>query len=590
MNKERALTDVPEWAKRVVWYQIFPERFFNGDQSNDPDVKTLKNGYPHDHTNPWEVHPWTSDWYKRQPYENKNNEDIWHNLQRRRYGGDLQGILNKLDYLSDLGVSALYLNPVFESPSHHKYDGATYHHVDPNFGPDPDGDRTLMEQETPDDPSTWKWTEADKLLLKLIKEVHKRDMRIIIDGVFNHVGLNFWAFQDVVENQQNSPYADWFEIHEFAEPGNMWEMDVKTWEGYNELPEWREDESGIVDGPRQYIFDITRRWMDPAGNGDTSLGVDGWRLDVAFHVKHPFWREWRKLVRKINPEAYIVGEVFGDLDFLEQYLRGDQFDAVMNYHFSFATAEFFVNEEQRATPEEFDKSLREMHNAFRPQTSYVLQNLLGSHDTDRISSKILNRDRFNYRNWREYHNNTKGDNLKYDITKPGPYEYKVLKLLVIFQMTYLGAPMVYYGDETGMWGPNDPGCRKPMIWPEFDYEDETTERDGSKREKTDTVAFNHELLDHYKKLIAIRNNHQALQTGELETWVTDNKKELYGFRRFNTAENIYILLNNSNNSQMSTVSLPEGEYMDLLSDHIYESDGKVTITLPDKWGLILLKQ
>ena len=128
---------VPQWAKKVVWYQVFPERFRNGDKNNDPTIKDIEGAYPNDVTSPWQIHPWTSDWYELQSYEKQNGKDIWFNLQRRRYGGDLQGIIDKLDYIQDLGITAIYLNPIFEAPSLHKYDGATYHHVDPNFGPDP---------------------------------------------------------------------------------------------------------------------------------------------------------------------------------------------------------------------------------------------------------------------------------------------------------------------------------------------------------------------------------------------------------------------------------------------------------------------
>ena len=209
---------VPEWAKGIVWYQIFPERFRNGDPKNDPTNDDIQGAYPHGHNPQWQIHPWTADWYAQQPYEQHTGEPIWTHLQRRRYGGDLQGILNSLDYLADLGVGAIYLNPVFTSPSLHKYDGATYHHIDPTLGPDPAGDRALIATETPDDPSTWVWTSADKLLLELITAVHQRNMHIIIDGVFNHMGLNSWAFQDVVKNRQASPYKDWFKIKSWGDP------------------------------------------------------------------------------------------------------------------------------------------------------------------------------------------------------------------------------------------------------------------------------------------------------------------------------------------------------------------------------------
>jgi hypothetical protein len=161
---------VPAWAKEVVWYQIFPERFRNGDSTNDPDINSIKGSWPHDDISPWQVHPWASDWYQLQDYEKINRKDIWFNIQRRRYGGDLQGIIDKLDYLKDLGISAIYLNPIFESPSSHKYDAATYHHIDPFFGPDPYGDKKLIAKENPGNAKTWVWTSADKLFLKLIKE------------------------------------------------------------------------------------------------------------------------------------------------------------------------------------------------------------------------------------------------------------------------------------------------------------------------------------------------------------------------------------------------------------------------------------
>ena len=190
---------VPTWAKEAIWYQIFPERFRNGDPGNDPTLSSLKGADPQEMPKAWEISPWGSDWYKLQPWELQNGEpEMWKHLLRRRYGGDLQGIIDKLDYLQNLGVTALYLNPVFESPSLHKYDGATYHHIDPHFGPDPEGDRARMATEDPLDPTTWVWTQADELALELIRQCHARGIRIIFDGVFNHMGLSSFAFQDGV--------------------------------------------------------------------------------------------------------------------------------------------------------------------------------------------------------------------------------------------------------------------------------------------------------------------------------------------------------------------------------------------------------
>ncbi|MCP5062318.1 MAG: alpha-amylase, partial [Ignavibacteriae bacterium] len=200
---------VPEWSKTAIWYQIFPERFNNGDKSNDPSPIDLAGGWPYFISEKWKVHPWTSDWYKIQPWENTEHDFYW-NAGVRRYGGDLQGVINKLDYLQDLGINAIYFNPVFESPSLHKYDASSYHHIDNNFGPNPNGDRKIWEKEDPGNPETWEWTSADSLFLNLISESHKRNIKIIIDGVFNHVGNTFWAFKDVQKNQQESKYKNWF--------------------------------------------------------------------------------------------------------------------------------------------------------------------------------------------------------------------------------------------------------------------------------------------------------------------------------------------------------------------------------------------
>jgi cyclomaltodextrinase len=282
---------VPDWAKHAIWYQVFPDRFRNGDPSNDPTIEQLRGADPQEMPKAWQVHPWGSDWYKLQEYEKQNGEpEMWKHILRRRYGGDLQGILDKLDYLQQLGINAIYLNPVFEAPSLHKYDGATYHHIDPNFGPDPVGDRKLMATENPADPKSWVWTKADELVLKLIDEVHKRGMKIIFDGVFNHMGINSFAFQDLLKNQENSIYKDWFIVKSWNDPETGKGFDYEGWWGVKSLPELRETEDGLAPGPQQYIFDATSRWMNPKNAGHAK-GIDGWRLDVAFCVGHPFWKK-----------------------------------------------------------------------------------------------------------------------------------------------------------------------------------------------------------------------------------------------------------------------------------------------------------
>ena len=535
----------PAWAREAIWYQIFPDRFRNGDPSNNPSLDDIKGAWPHDNESPWQVHPWGSDWYEMQPYEKANGKDIWFQIQRRRYGGDLQGILDKLDYLQDLGVNALYLNPVFQAPSLHKYDASTYHHVDPTFGPEPSGDKKIMAAEDPADPSTWQWTAADKMLLKLIKQCHQRGMRIILDGVFNHVGMNHWAFQDVKEKQQASPYKDWFVIKSWEDPGAGTKFDYEGWFGVRELPEWLEDEDGIVAGPRKYIFDITRRWMDPDGDGDPQDGIDGWRLDVAFCVRHEFWKAWRKQVKAINPEAYLTAEVIDSNEKLKSYLEGDEFDAVMNYNFAFTCSEFFIHTNNVISVTEFAEKLKALREAFDSCVTAVQQNLFGSHDTHRVASHMVNAEIGNYRDWGEFFEQSKATNPKYNARKPNAQELKRLKLMVLFQMTYIGAPMIYYGDEVGMWGGNDPCCRKPMVWDDLTYSPEAINPTGVPRGAPDTVEQERALFDHYRTLVKLRRSSPALLRGDFNVVKIDDAASVFGFRRSLGNEEAVVVFMNS---------------------------------------------
>lgn len=564
---------VPEWAKRAVWYQIFPERFANGSPDNDPTLASLRNSSPHDLSEPWQVHPWTSDWYAQQPYEQAHGRDIWFNLQRRRYGGDLQGIIDRLDYLQDLGISALYLNPIFDAASSHKYDGASYHHIDPHFGPDPQADRRLIAAEQPDDYDAWTWTSADLLALELIAETHRRGMRIIFDGVFNHMGLNSWAFQDVVQHGQASRFADWFKVSDWSQPSRFAPFTYRGWFGVQELPELRQDDNGLVAGPKEYVLACTRRWMDPYGNGAVQHGIDGWRLDVAYCIKHGFWKEFRRHVKSINPEAYLVAEIVVE-DANELYLQGDEFDAVMNYLWTFACAEFFVETGHAIPPSQFDRRLRELREAYPDCVAYAMQNLLTSHDTARIASHIVNRDRLHYRDWRGYGGLTRPrQNPAFDTRPPNAAERAVQKLMILFQMTYLGAPMVYYGDEAGMWGANDPDCRKPMVWPELAYDAAATRPDGSSRGQAYPVAFDHDLHGWHRRLIAIRNNSPALQVGDFTTLLTDDQTGVYAFQRSYQDQQIVVALNNSPQPQRVTLKLA-GAWLNLLEDgKSLESEG-----------------
>lgn len=581
---------VPEWAKTVVWYQIFPDRFRNGDPSNDPKVENLIGADPMEPPKQWQIHPWGSDWYKLQDYELANGEpELWKHILRRRYGGDLQGIIDNLDYLQDLGITAIYLNPVFEAPSLHKYDGATYHHIDPNFGPDPDGDRVLMASENPSNPDTWVWTKADELALELIDQAHNKGMRIIFDGVFNHMGINSFAFKDLKEKQEASKYIDWFTVKSFENKEKATEFDYEGWWGVKSLPELKEDENGIVEGPKNYIFAATDRWMNPKGKG-AEFGIDGWRLDVAFCVHHNFWKSWRKHVRSINPEAYLVAEIVDVPEKVVPYMQGDEFDAEMNYNFAFTCAEFFMNpNSMRINATEFDKKLKELRDLYPKGVAYVNQNLFGSHDANRISSCIVNRGIGNFRDWGTYFGLSKAaENADYSPRKPKAEDIHLQKLMVIMQMTYVGAPMIYYGDEVGMWGGNDPDCRKPMVWDDIDYKTERTLPDQSTHEG-DEVAQNLELQAFYKKMVGIRNTNVALQKGDYETILVDNEQDLFCFKRSFEGETLWVLFNNSKTSQAVALDELPIEVQDLISGNTYSrnADNQMSIDIKAKWGVVL---
>lgn len=562
----QARMDVPDWAAEAVWYQIFPERFRNGDRGNDPTRRDLAGAWPGQVPEDWRISPWTADWYKLQPWERPaKGRGFYYHVQNRRYGGDLQGVIDRLDYLADLGVNALYFNPLFEAPSLHKYDATMYRHIDNNFGPDPLGDRRIWASEDPADPATWRWTAADTLFLRLVAEAHRRGMHVILDGVFNHVGQTFWAFRDVVRKQQRSRYRDWFTVLAWDDPGTPEdEFDYVGWANVRELPELREDANGLVAGPRQHIRAIVRRWMDPNGDGDPSDGIDGWRLDVAEMVKPAFWKEFRRWVRQINPQAYLTGEVWWQ-DWPHNkmfdpgpWLRGDTFDAVMNYRWSDVVMRFFIDRRNKITASEFDRRLARLREGLPEKVDLALMNLVDSHDTDRLASQIVNPD-LPYD-----HQRSPKDNPDYDVRKPAAAEVEVQKLIVAFQMTYVGAPMIYYGDEAGMWGADDPDSRKPMVWPDFDYEPEVHHPSGRARAR-DEVAFNQSLFEWYKELIAIRRAHPALMLGRYRTLLADDGSDLFAFERRRGADRVVVVLNND--SRMHPVRLREiaGRWKDLLS-------------------------
>ncbi len=536
------ILEPPAWAADAIWYQVFVERFRNGDPSNDPTAHDIE-GFTDQPAPPgWSPTPWAWDWYRQEPWAAATGKDFYGTIQYRRYGGDLRGLLDRLDYLQDLGVTALYLNPVNDAPSLHKYDARTYHHIDRNFGPDPRGDEARMAAEDPADPSTWGWTSADSLFLALVREVHRRGMRIIMDYSWNHTGITFWAWQDVVAKQRESRFADWYAIEQFDDPAtpDTSEFRYRGWAGVPWLPEWKKIgrpagqthgaiEGTLVPGVRELVFNVTRRWLDPNGDGNPTDGVDGFRLDVAEMVPLGFWREYRQLVRSINPDAYLVGEIWWEQWPDRMYdpapwVRGDVFDAVMNYRWFAPTRSFFTSAPPALTPTGYAASLDSLARGISPAHQRVMMNLTASHDTPRFSTSIYNPGRYKYRV-------TPREDSTYRIDRPDERTRRLQELILVQQFTWTGAPHVWNGDEVGMWGADDPDERKPMVWEDVRHEDETADPFGRARRR-DPVAPDTALFRVYRELIALRKAHLRLFVEGATEWIaTDDATGVLAYRR-----------------------------------------------------------
>ncbi|MEB3751423.1 alpha-glycosidase [Geobacillus icigianus] len=452
------LFHAPEWVKDTVWYQIFPDRFANGNPAINPEG----------------VRPWGS-------------EDP---TPTSFFGGDLQGIIDHLDYLVDLGISGIYLTPIFRAPSNHKYDTADYLEIDPHFG--------------------------DKETLKtLVQRCHEKGIRVMLDAVFNHCGYEFAPFQDVLKNGESSPYKDWFHIRDFplqSEPRPNYD----TFAFVPQMPKLNTAHPDV----RRYLLDVATYWI-------RECDIDGWRLDVANEIDHEFWREFRRAVKAQKPDVYILGEIWHDA---MPWLRGDQFDAVMNYPVADAALRFFAKEEINAR--EFAERLMRVLHSYPATVNEAAFNLLGSHDTPRI------------------------------LTVCGE-DVRKAKLLFLFQLTFTGSPCIYYGDEIGMTGGNDPGCRKCMIW------------DDDKQHRG--------LYEHVKQLIALRRQYRALRRGHIAVLHADEQTNQLVYEKTDGDETVVIIINRSN--QAADIPLPfnakKKRLVNLLTGERWaaEADG-LSVSLP----------
>ncbi len=597
---------VPDWARHAVWYNIFPERFRNGNPANDPTTNEHGPAWFAENTlGPFTVSKWTDDWDALQPWEQKYaaldkkccGADMKH---ARHYGGDLQGVLEKLPYLADLGITAIWFNPVHYAYSNHKYDAASYHHIDPHFGEwnadeewntddtenaDSHGLKEREEKDkknevsvnpsNPRDPRSIPFTPSDSLFLRLVARAHELGIKVIIDGVFNHTGDEFWAFERAIWEGPDSPYAKWYTFKSWgnwhADSSLAWNRKQVTyacWWNYTSLPELSTTNPAV----REHIFDVTRRWLNPDGDPATDDGIDGFRLDVANEVEPDFWLEWRKVVDAAKPDAYTTGELWAKSP---EWVKGDRFTAVMNYPWLELALQYFRDQKKKLKTGEFEAKLRELRTLYPTQVSQAVQNLSGSHDTDRLLSGFINPDR------KLDQDNRAGSG--FDTRRPWEVDAQIwdkVKLFYLFQMTYVGAPMLYYGDEVGMYGADDPDCRKPMLWADLKY------ANGEKP--------NLELLVYLKKLIALRKSSKAFSIGDFKQLLADDEKDVFVYKRSYNDERFIVVLNNSLKPQILDLdvrtSLNRGdEYADdILAGSRYQlSNGRLQVILPSKTGMIL---
>ena len=393
------------------------------------------------------------------------------------------------------------------------------------------------------------------MFLDFIEEAHAQGFKVVIDGVFNHVGTAHPFFQDVLKNGKESKYADWFEITDWGTGGAPGKPGGIQWAAWDKasgaLPVFKKDAKlGLAPGPREHIFAITKRWTNPDGDPSTNDGVDGWRLDVPGDIPHPFWKDWRKVVKEANPQAYITGEIWTQA---QPWLQGDEFDAVMNYQFAMAAQDFFVDEKTAIPPSEFGQRLEGLTEMYPWPITLALQNLFDSHDTDRLASMFVNPDRPYDGANRLQDNSLSFDGPPYSPRKPDEEEWARLVQAMEFQQAFVGAPMTYYGNEAGMWSPDDPSNRQPFPWP-----DQGPYSGG--------VGFNEEVFEAFQHAIAVRNTLPALETGQYKTILSDDERGLFGFSRTAGDETVYVVLNRSGEERRAVIAVEPGIYDDFLED------------------------
>jgi len=514
----------PDWAKGAVIYQIYTDRFYNGDPEND--VETREYFYIGDYSSK------VTDWNKYPAAMGV----------REFYGGDLQGVIDKLDYLQDLGVEVLYFNPLFVSPSNHKYDIQDYDYIDPHFGKIVEDGGELLSLGEKSNKKATKYQKrttsfanleaSNELFIKLVEELHRRGMKIILDGVFNHCGsFNKWMDRECIYERKKgyapgayisreSPYHDYFRF--FSDEEKDWPYNGKYdgWWGHDTLPKLNYEESVKLEN---YILNMGRKWVSPPYN------VDGWRLDVAADLgrsneyNHQFWKKFREVVKNANPDAIILAEHYGDP---REWLGGDEWDTVMNYDAFMEPITWFLTGMEKHSDEMREELRGNADNFTRAMTYHMANMMVPSLLTS--MNELSNHDHSRFL--------TRTNHMVGRVAELGPEAANefvnpaVMREAVAFQMTWIGAPTVYYGDEAGVCGFTDPDNRRTYPW---GHEDQ-------------------QMLGFHKEMIRIHKEHEALRTGAVV--MLHCEKNILAYGRFTEEEQIIVILNNR--SELAEVTVP----------------------------------
>ena len=571
----------PAWASDAVWYAITVDRFKNGDPRNDPKPADLRSASPGDALRDWQLAPWTASWYALLPAERASGRDFYSVAPTRRYGGDLAGVLERLDHLQGLGVNAILLSPVFEAPSAVKRDPTFLHHVDNNFGPDPEGDRLVWATENPADPATWKWTGADRLFLRLVQECHRRQIRVVVEAALPFVGQTFWAFRDVRARGAASKYAAWFDIARFDDPATPGdELEYASPAGARELPAFKKDGEGLAAGPRDHLKAVLKRWSDPNGDGDGTDGVDGFLFGGAERLGAGFWAELRRYLLGLNPEAVVLGAFSFEDEARTKatdptpWLARNAFDSTRSAAFAAAAHSFFLDRATAISAAAFDGLLALLRGPTATPAGLALLNPIDGLDGERAASRAVNPDR------EAGASGSPRDNPRYEVRAPRADEWKRLRLLAAFQFAAPGAPLVSYGTEVGLWGAAEPDALRPMLWRELRYDDDAGHPLGQTR-KGDPVRFDEDLLKYYQTLGRIRGTQAALRRGGVENVQADEGRRVYAFVRVLDNERVGAAFNLGEKEQVVELALGADQVKELLGGRRYRSrDGKVSLNLP----------